>query len=71
MSLSLGNDVWILLVSLLLAILVALAPYTWASLRPKNFPSGPKPLPLIGNLNLIPASKAFTLSVFLLLGGLC
>ncbi|KAL4768641.1 cytochrome P450 [Aspergillus nidulans var. acristatus] len=65
MGLPLGNDLWILLVSLLVAIatslVVALAPYTWASLRPKNFPPGPKPLPLIGNLNLIPPSKAFLL----------
>lgn len=71
MGLPLGNDLWILLVSLVVAIgtslVVALAPYTWASLRPKNFPPGPKPLPLIGNLNLIPPSKAFLLSVSSLL----
>ncbi|KAL4999787.1 cytochrome P450 [Aspergillus recurvatus] len=54
-----------LLVALPVAVLAlfvaALAPYTWASLRPKNFPPGPRVLPLLGNLNLIPRSKAFTL----------
>ncbi|KAL4738336.1 cytochrome P450 [Aspergillus similis] len=54
-----------LLLALPLAILaafaVALAPYTWASLRPENFPPGPRALPLLGNLNLIPRSKSFIL----------
>ncbi|KAL4914788.1 cytochrome P450 [Aspergillus aurantiobrunneus] len=69
MGLAMGNEeltqLWILLVSFTVAIvaalLVALLPYTWASLRPKNFPPGPKPVPFLGNLNLIPPSKAFAL----------
>lgn len=50
-------------VGVLAALVIAIAPYSWASLRPKNFPPGPKPVPFLGNLNLIPASKSFALLV--------
>ncbi|KAL4938687.1 hypothetical protein BDV06DRAFT_231598 [Aspergillus oleicola] len=59
------TNLWILFVSFTVAIIaafiVAFAPYSWASLRPNNFPPGPKPIPFLGNLNLIPPSKAFIL----------
>ncbi|KAI9375031.1 cytochrome P450 [Aspergillus egyptiacus] len=59
------TNVGILLASLTVAVLtagvVALAPYAWASLRPRHFPPGPRTLPWLGNLHLIPASKSFTL----------
>lgn len=57
---------WLLLssvVGLFVAFIVALLPYAWASSRPKNFPPGPKPVPFLGNLNLIPSSKSFALLV--------
>lgn len=50
-----------LAVGVVAALIIALIPYSWASSRPKNFPPGPKPVPFLGNLNLIPASKSFAL----------
>lgn len=50
-------------VGIFAALIIAIVPYSWASFRPKNFPPGPKPVPFLGNLNLIPASKSFALSV--------
>ena len=50
-------------VGILAALIAALLPYSWASSRPKNFPPGPKPVPFLGNLNLIPPSKSFALYV--------
>lgn len=77
MGLSLGSDGlawttklgWLLVSSaagILTALVAALVPYSWASLRPKNFPPGPKPVPFLGNLNLIPPSKSFALRVSVL-----
>lgn len=46
---------------LVIAVLVVLiAPYAFASSRPKGFPPGPPTRPFLGNLHLIPASKSFT-----------
>ncbi|KAJ5807982.1 hypothetical protein N7474_009251 [Penicillium riverlandense] len=59
---------WLLVSSaagILTALMAALVPYSWASQRPKNFPPGPKPVPFLGNLKLIPPSKSFALSVTL------
>ena len=47
--------------ALLVTVVVStLAPYAFASSRPKNFPPGPSTVPFLGNLHLLPPTKAFT-----------
>lgn len=41
-------------------IISTLAPYAFASSRPKNFPPGPPTVPFLGNLHLVPPTKGFT-----------
>lgn len=49
---------------LVLVLLVGLiAPYAFASSRPKGFPPGPPTKPFVGNLHLIPTTKSFILYV--------
>ncbi|KAK2757989.1 hypothetical protein FQN54_004395 [Arachnomyces sp. PD_36] len=45
---------------LVTAVVSTLAPYAFASSRPKNFPPGPPTVPFLGNLHLLPPTKAFT-----------
>ena len=50
-------------VVLLVGAVLTLAPYAFASSRPKSFPPGPPTKPFLGNLHLLPPSKSFTVYV--------
>ncbi|PGG99791.1 hypothetical protein AJ79_08413 [Helicocarpus griseus UAMH5409] len=59
-------DTWVnlQLTSAVLALIAAIAavsilPLAFASSRPKNYPPGPRTVPFLGNLNLIPPTKSF------------
>lgn len=48
---------------LVVAAVLTIVPYAFASSRPRSFPPGPPTKPFLGNLHLIPASKSFTVYV--------
>lgn len=48
---------------LVVAVILTVAPYAFASSRPNAFPPGPATKPFLGNLHLIPASKSFAVYV--------
>jgi hypothetical protein len=62
-----GEGLWanlqFLLISLAVVVIIGvvtvLAPYAFASSRPKNYPPGPPTIPFLGNLHLLPPTKAF------------